>query len=204
MDVTVCVATYGDRWWRDLADTRAVPSTRALGVPCRRAHSTTLHGARNAALAMVTSEFVCFLDADDELEPGFFDRIAESGADLRAPSVRYVTNATDDSAAAMPMVAGHDHACTDACLVEGNWLVIGTVAPTQLLRDVDGFHDFPVYEDWDLWLRCWRAGATIEAVPDAVYRAYVRHDSRNRGTPRIVKEEAHRAIAEANGLASVV
>lgn len=203
MDVTVCVATFGDSSWVELAEQRALPSAEALGVPTLHVHAHTLHEARNDALNVVTTEHVCFLDADDELEAGYFDRIAKSDADIRVPSVRYMRN-NFRAAERMPQVAGHTHACTADCLAYGNWIVIGAVAPTELLRQIGGFRDFPVYEDWDLWLRAWKAGATIEACPAAVYRAHVRRDSRNRGPAQEVKNAAHRDIAESNGLLSPV
>jgi hypothetical protein len=143
---------------------------------------------------------VCFLDADDELEPGFFQAIARSTADLRVPSVRYVTPKRTPRPM-MPRVAGHDHHdCSADCLPFGNWMVIGTVAPTRLLLKVGGFRDFDWSEDWDLWVRCWKAGATIDRVEDAVYRAHVRPDSRNRAPDRQVKHAVHQAIARANDL----
>lgn len=199
MEVTVVVGTYGDHKWQELAKERAVPSACAEDVPVIGVHDDTLHDARNTGLRMVDTRFVCFLDADDELEPGFFDHIDQAGSDLRVPSVRYVEN-DPYAAPRMPRVSNHTHHCAAECLIEGNWLVIGTVAPTDLLRKVGGFRDFPMYEDWDLWVRCWRAGATIGAVPAAVYRAHVRRDSRNRQPKRIDRLAAHRAIAEANHL----
>lgn len=203
LDVTVCIATFGADSWRELAATRAVPSALALDVPIIRMHASSLREARNRALDAVTSELVCFLDADDELEPQYFDRIDEVTADVRAPAVRYVRNRFDQGVR-MPRVAGHAHDCTAECLAFGNWIVIGAVAPTRLLKDVGGFRDFTWAEDWDLWVRCWQAGATIAPAPRAVYRAHVRRDSRNRGATQDEKNAAHRAIAEANGLLSPV
>lgn len=203
MDVTVCVATFGDWEWEDLAQRRAIPSAVALDVPVVHFHGETLLAARNDALANVTTEYVCFVDADDELERHYFDHIAQSAADIRVPSVRYVRNGFD-SGVRMPTIAGHTHVCDPECLREGNYIVIGAVAPTQLLKDVGGFRDFAWSEDWDLWVRCWKAGATFENVPRAVYRAHVRPDSRNRGQTQEAKNAAHRAIAQANGLLSPV
>lgn len=65
-------------------------------------------------------------------------------------------------------------------LLDGNYLVIGTLVPRRLFLEVGGFTDWPLYEDWDLWLRCTRAGARVAQVPRAVYRAHVRGGSRNR------------------------
>lgn len=193
--VTAVIATYGDESWAELAAERAIPSVDGQ-VPWIHVHGDTLHDARNAGLAQVATPDVVHLDADDELEPGFFDAIAKSDADLRAPAVRYVRN-NRPRQAAMPRVAGHTHDCTTDCLPEGNWLVVGTVAPAHLLRDVGGWEAWPVYEDWAIWLRCWLAGATVEAVPEAVYRAYWRVDSRNRGPAPEFKERTHHAIADA-------
>lgn len=199
MEVTVVVATFGDEAWADLAQCRAIPSAKALGVPVIHEHAETLHEARNAGLWMVDTENVCHLDADDELEPGYFDHMAKGTADLRAPSVRYVRGRRADPPV-VPRVAGHHHACTAECLPYGNWLVIGTVIQTDIARMVGGWRDFDWSEDWDLWVRCWQAGATIEAIPAAVYRAHVRPDSRNRGPARATRLAQHQAIARANGL----
>lgn len=196
MDVTVVVATFGEYSWVELAHKRAVPSVE--GVPVLQPHGRTLHDARNEGLEAVKSEWVCFLDADDQLTPGYFEAMALGTADLRAPSVSYVKPNGNARPPYMPRVAGHAHDCRPGCLRDGNWLVVGTVARTELLQRVGGWRDFAWSEDWDLWLRCHLAGASIEAIPDAVYRAHVRHDSRNRAPSREEKLAAHHAIHEAN------
>lgn len=200
MDVSVVIGTFGEASWAELARTRAIPSVH-YGIPVIHVHADTLHDARNGGLEQVETEWVCHLDADDELEPGYFEAIAQGTADVRAPSVRYVRPGLDREPW-MPQVAGHEHACTPDCLLEGNWLVVGAVARTDLLRRVGGWRDFEWSEDWDLWLRCHLAGASIEPIPAAVYRAHVRFNSRNRGATNRAKREAHRAIATANGLAA--
>lgn len=198
MDVTVVVATYGPRRWLDLAYERATSSAFQLDAPVIYVHGLTLHDARNAGLAQVETEHVVFLDADDELEAGYLAAMATGVADLRAPAVRYIRPSGRAAAPYVPRVAGHTHDCTGDCLPQGNWLLIGTLARTDLLREVGGFRDFPWSEDWDLWLRCWRAGATVEAIPAAIYRAHVRPDSRNRAPDRAAKLAAHEAIYRAN------
>jgi GT2 family glycosyltransferase len=200
VDVTVAVATCGRPSWVDLARRRAIPSAEALGVPVVHCHADTLHDARNGADAMVDTEWVCHLDADDELEAGYFDAITAATADVRAPSVRYVHAANSNAPAAMPHVAGHTHDCVADCLTAGNWLVIGAVVRTEMVRDVGGWRDFDWSEDWDMWLRCHLAGASFEAVPAAVYRAHVRPRSRNRAAARHVRLASHNAILAANGL----
>lgn len=198
MDVTIAVATFGDHSWKDLARERAVPSAAAQGVPVVAVHGLSLHDARNLAVAQVATEWIIHLDADDELEPGYVEAMAAGTADVRAPIVRYIRGGT--ARLWNPRVAGHTHDCDADCLAEGNWLVIGSMVRTELVRRVGGWRDFDWSEDYDLWVRCWQAGATFESIPAAVYRAHVRSDSRNRAPTRHAKLAAHQAIARANGL----
>jgi glycosyltransferase involved in cell wall biosynthesis len=191
MDVTVVVATFGDEHWERLAAERAVPSAEALGVPVLHVHAATLHEARNAGVEQVATEWVCHLDADDELEPGYFEAMSRATADLRAPAVRYVRGQQQISRPRVP---------DQVPLEDGNWLVVGTLVRAELVLRVGGWRDWPMYEDWDLWQRCHLAGATVEAVPAAVYRAHVRHNSRNRAPRRAEKLATHQAIRRANGL----
>lgn len=198
MDATVVVATYGDRSWQQLAESRAVPSALDQ-APVIRVHGDTLHEARNTGLAQVRTPWVIHLDADDELEPGYVEAMATGTADMRVPSVRYVTEMQKTRAPMLLRVWGHtDHDCTGNCLPDGNFMVIGTAVRTEILKRAGGWRDFPWSEDWDAWIRCWKAGATIETIPEAVYRAHVRRDSRNRGASRQLIEETHWAIHRAN------
>jgi len=200
VDVTVVVATFGGWSWVDLANERAIPSAKAQCPVVVHAHGETLHEARNAGLDQVATDWACFLDADDELEPGYFDAMAEGSADVRAPAVRYVGSTGRAAWPYVPKVPSHDHVCGADCLPVGNWLVVGSVVRTDLVRRVGGWESWPIYEDWDLWLRCYQVGATFEAVPQAIYRAHVRRDSRNRAPDREARLEAHRAIAAARGV----
>lgn len=205
MDVTVVVPST-DLQWRRLAQNRAIPSAKRLGLPVVEGLGPTVMDARNNGLDQVTTEWVLHLDADDELEPGYVKAMAQGRADVRAPSVRYVNertpNAWERVVPYVPRVAGHSHDCAGDCLPYGNWLVIGSVVRTELVHRVGGWRDYDWSEDWDLWLRCHLAGATIEAIPSAIYRAYVRRNSRNRGASRATRLASHRAIATANGVPS--
>ncbi len=200
LDVTVVIGTYGGEEWRDLAVRRAIPSARALGVDIVAVHGESLHQARNDGLSRVRTDRVVFLDADDELEPGYAEAMATVDADVLVPRVRYIRRGVAVPPI-MPRVAGHhQHACTADCLAYGNWIVIGACVRTDLVRKVGGFRDFAWSEDWDLWVRIWQAGGTFAAAPEAIYRAHVRRGSRNRAPAYVEKLAAHRAIAEANGL----
>lgn len=199
LDATVVVATFGDRKWQELAESRAVPSA-VDQAPVVRVHGDTLAQARNAGLAKVKTPYVIHLDADDELAPGYIEALGKGTRDLRAPSVSYVRKFRQPRHPGVPKVAGHEHDCAGPCLVEGNYLVVGTAAPTELVKRVGGWGEYPLYEDWDLWLRCYLNGATVETIPEAVYIAHVNPESRNRAPAMSLKNRVHREIVAANGL----
>lgn len=196
MGVMVAVCTYGDESWIQTAQ-RAIASAAPQGPVIHR-HGETLAAARNAALHEAGTEWIVFLDADDELEPGYITTLMAGTADVRAPAVRYVTSLRPSRAPYVPRVAGHRHACTGDCLEDGNWLVVGSLIRRDLAVAAGGWHEWPLYEDWDLFLRLKRAGASFEAIPDAIYRAHVRMDSRNRAPSMAAKNAIHAQIVAAN------
>lgn len=197
MDCTICIPTFGSNDWVRLAHERAIPSAEAQNVPVIHRHRATLAQARNEALALVRTPWVVFLDADDELVPDFIEQMAKGSADLRAPAVSYVRNGIPRSPY-VPKVAGHKHDCEADCLRDGNFICIGAAVRTNLLLAAGGFREFPWSEDWDAWVRVWRAGGSVESIPEAVYIAHVRRDSRNRAPDRAFKEKVHWDIHRAN------
>lgn len=196
---TIVVGTFGDNEWTRLALNRAVPSARAQSVRVVHVHAETLHEARNLGLEQVCTPLVVFLDADDELYPGYCTTLAAGTADVRVPAVQYVTPGGRPTAPYVPRVAGHHHACTAGCFEAGNFAVIGSMANVHLLRDVGGFRGEAAYEDWSAWLRMYRAGASVETIPEAVYVAHVRNDSRNRVLSMETKNRVHHEILGACG-----
>lgn len=213
LDVTVVVPWFGDLHTR-LAVDRALPSAfRAFGDHAPRVigcTGDTVAGARQNGLDGVETEWVVFLDADDELTPGYLEAMATGTADVRAPAVEYYDH-TGPVVRHIPAalwrkdrfapMRHHRPPYPESCLCSGNWVPIGSMVRADLLRAVGGWRDFPWSEDWDLWLRCHLAGASFEQVPKAVYRAHTMPGGRNQAT-REVRNAAHRAIAAANGVES--
>lgn len=184
LDVTIVMGTFGDRSWSERA--RAL-SHRMIaahpGVATVVCHRDTLAAARNDGARAALTEWLCFLDADDELEPGYFD-VSGGDWDILVPRVRYVgSEVRDGSPPRRVRVAGHgtQHAgdCAPDCLGDGNYIVVGAPLRRALFNEVGGFRDLPVYEDYDLWVRCWRAGALIAYTDGQVYRAHVNPRGRN-------------------------
>jgi len=188
MDISVVVGTFGEASWAELARARAIPSAVAAGpTEVIHEHAETLAAARNAGAARASTEWLCFLDADDELEPGFLPAIAAASGDLRAPAVRYVVPGEPDPA---PLVfADRDIAQINPC-------VIGTPIRRELFHAAGGFEEWRAWEDWALFRRAWLLGATIEHVPAAVYLVTVNPAGRNSTVDR--PNELHREILQAH------
>lgn len=193
-DVTIAVATYGTPDWVNLAHKCAIPSAEAQGVPVVHRHGRTLANARTEALGLVQSEWVIYLDADDELAEGYVAEMAKGTADVRVPVACYVQGERERFW--QPRVFGHEHDCEAGCLVDGNWCLIGSAVRTELSERA-GWTDYEWSEDWAHWIRCWKLGASFELLPRAIYRAHVRMDSRNRGATRAAKQAAHETIHRA-------
>lgn len=183
MTIAVLIGTYGEDSWRDLALARALPSALSQGadeVLDRHEKEGTISSVRNALAEDAESDWLCFLDADDELDPGYLAAMERetNRRDMRwrllVPAVSYVHRAGEYGLAEIPNGGGRRP------LVDINHAVIGTLVPRRLFLAVGGFRDLPALEDWDLWLRCEEAGAKLVPVPDAVYRAWMRPDSRNK------------------------
>lgn len=182
--IAVCVATYGDyRHWAPLA-TRAMRSADCQTVRpayVRWVHSLSLHTARNqaaheAASLRAQADWLCFLDADDELDDRYIETMWDTVRDLSEPALVqpatlgvYANGREDPEPVLIPPKP----------LLDGNFMVIGTLVRYDQFHRVGGFQDFPCYEDWDLWIRCSRDGAKLLSCPEAIYRVHVSDVSRN-------------------------
>lgn len=196
LEATVCVATFGDRAWIKTAERALASAHRAGATAVVHRHGQTLAKARNACANLAETEWLVYLDADDELRPGYLEAMAAAQADLRAPAVECIKGHRR-LRPYMPKVWRHHHECSAECLREGNWLLVGTAVRAAMARAIR-WREFSVYEDWDFFQRCWLSGATVQPVPEAIYRMYWRPDSRNHAPPMAAKDRVHREIVAAN------
>lgn len=196
MDVAVIVGTFGEQRWADLAHERAIPSAKAEGVTVVHHHGEALesYGAslaacRNEAAREADAEWLCFLDADDEIRPGFVEAMNRATGDLRTPAVEYVR---PNRGPAKPMF------WPERDIRDSNYLIVSTLVRAEMFWSVGGFEPFDLYEDWCLFSRCIKAGATVERVPGAVCRVYIDPRSKHRrGSSRAEKARWHEAVRRA-------
>ncbi len=181
--VSVLVCTYGEDRWRVLAAQRAIPSAQRQGaveVVAYHYPEGTLADCRNTAGAAATGDYLCFLDADDELAPGYVAAMRETAAQERQealyyPAVQYCRAGREDK----PTLLGGGRP-----LIDLNRAVIGTLVPRRLFLELGGFGEEPIYEDWALWLRC-SEHVPLVPVEAAVYRVNVRSASRNSAVQKL-------------------
>lgn len=196
---TVCiVATHGDPAWQKLALDRALPSAQGQGfaeIVAVHDSTATLAEVRNAAAYSVSADVLVFLDADDELAPGYLEAMQP----WMTPSA--VLTMTGDAAYRWPpqavepgdwylLVPAVEYLFDDGTTVgpeipnRGGWprvneAVIGTAILADKFREMGGFRELVSNEDYDLWLRCYDAGARFAYCEQAVYRAHVSILGRN-------------------------
>jgi GT2 family glycosyltransferase len=156
--------------------------------------SGTVAAVRNALAQEATGDWLCFLDADDQLAPGYVTAMQKAhetvnpvSRHLFTPAVSYVKARSREKAKFWP----------ECSLETGNWLVIGTLVQKDLFLEVGGFEEWAIYEDWALWGRCWKAGAQIVKVPDAIYQAHRGPRSRNHALPRREINRVYQEIRQA-------
>jgi glycosyltransferase involved in cell wall biosynthesis len=179
--ITVCIGTFGnEQIWSALAHDRAMASVDRQTLPPENliwCHGPDLHSARNQAAARVRSDWLCFLDADDELDAHYLEAMTRAVTDLG------VADWLLQPATLGVHPDGHEDPfpvlIPPKPLLDGNFLVIGTLVRRAQFDRLGGFCDFPLYEDWDLWLRCFLDGASISQVPAAIYRVFVNEAGRN-------------------------
>ena len=190
MRLSILVASHGDDGWRELAHTRAIPSAvnqGALEVLDRHdaGRKATRASVRNKLAEEAAGDWLCFLDADDELEDGFAGAMsdAETAGALLTPAIRYICPDGPQEPCFWPQVP----------VERGNWMVVGTLVERELFWEVGGWRHFAgtgmtnEYDDWELWIRCQKAGAVPVKVPGAVYVAHSETSSPSRSTPHRVR-----------------
>lgn len=191
MKVSIIIGTHGTDAWKDLAWSRAFPSAISQGaheVLIDHEPDATRAEVRNRLVEQATGDWICTLDADDELAPGYVDAMTAAWRNswypapdvlefasskpplLFTPAIQYVRNGKPQPPMFWPEVNLHD----------ANWLIVGTLIPLDLFLEVGGWKHLDStgtmneWDDWHLFSRCVRAGARIVKVPDAVYIAHVR------------------------------
>lgn len=193
MKIAICISSYGDDKWARMAHERAFPSAlgqEADSVIIEHQPGGNIATCRNDAAKRAIADYIVFLDADDELKPGYIKymrRAIEKSEvpQMYAPRVVYVNKGRHSRPKFWP----------ECDLAHGNWLVIGTAVPKEQFMEVGGFEAWPhAYEDWQLFAKLWKGGMKVEKVPGAVYIAHVMPHSRNKDMDHNKRVRTHYGI----------
>lgn len=151
--IDVIIATYGCESWKKkaLIAQNSVLQQTSPASSIHLIHGETLAQARNAGAYKSTADWLLFLDADDTLDLNFICAMREMidqtthSSPLLYPSVLTIENGVKSLSAKISM---------QNPILEGNFMVIGTLVKREDFLRVGGFRELPMYEDWDLWIRC--------------------------------------------------
>lgn len=135
-------------------------------------HREGAAATRNRGLELVQTEWVAFLDDDDELKPHH----------LRA-CARHM--ALTDADLVYPGFDGEDptgmfgKAFDPLLLARRNYIPVTVLTRTELVRAVGGFENHPdpdgkPCEDWGLWLKLLDAGASFSHLPQRTWVWHLR------------------------------
>jgi GT2 family glycosyltransferase len=175
--ISVLISTYGDGQWQLQAARARASVNGAAEVIKWHDDDGTIATARNGAADQATGDWLCFLDADDQLDEHFIPwmertirRVDNAEQHLFTPAVLQVRGRGRQGPMFYPQCS----------LETGNWLIIGTLISKRLFDEIGGFREHPHgLEDWNLWRRAVRAGAEIIKVKRAVYIAHYNHHSKH-------------------------
>lgn len=140
---------------------------------------------RNRALAEVRTEWVAFLDSDDELYPPHLQRLLDcaerTGADVIYPWF--------DKDVQWDIWGDREGKSFDAAaLREGNFIAITVLARTAAVRAVGGFREDrnaegrSARDEYGTWLRMLDAGAKFAHLPERTWR-WGLHGGNTQGLP---------------------
>jgi hypothetical protein len=159
VEVNVIITTWGSDEWNERG--RRLQERTACSVHLHDPASTSAGSSRNKAVEVIDPRgFICFLDADDTLGPGYLGAMEaayEHERQLLTPALA---------------INGQVRCLDDRDIINGlNPCPIGTLIHRDLFEAAGRFHDEPAWEDFALFQRAVLIGAEIKFVPDAVYVA---------------------------------
>ncbi len=165
---------------------RAIASAQAQTVPCDILPLLDEHGhgagaMRNQGLKQVSTEFVCFLDADDELQPAFVERCVAVYRQTR----RYVFTDFYDHTGAV-------HHAPECAWVDRTWHAVTTLLPTAWAKAVNGFDEkLKANEDTDFYVKLNTANYCGIRLPEPLMTYHTVDGKRHAALDEREREQFH-------------
>ncbi len=169
------------------------PRTRVV-----RTENRGLPGARNVGIRMTDAPLICALDADDILEPEWFEK-ARAVLDAE-PDVAFVSH--------WLRTFGDEHwewtpeRCDLVSLLDMNTINGAALVRREAIEAIDFFDESmrDGCEDWDLWLRMVESGRRGVILPEFLFRYRRRPESMSRVMNRPAMQlDLFRGLIEKHG-----
>lgn len=174
-DITAIIPIFGDivKWEEKYK--RAERSIHAQTVRPKYSLISlgdNLKNSRNIPALNAKTEWILFVDADDELDEHYIEEMLKiEDADIIVPAAhRYFKDGTVDDS---------NRWYEPIDLLTGNYIVIGALIRTELFKKLGGFKDLKSLEDWEFFIRAEEAGAKFKQCRKAIYKIHVSENSRN-------------------------
>lgn len=145
-----------------------------------RSQNKGVISARNELIDLATTDFLLFLDPDDELNSGY---VSEAFAFLekdRSIEIIY-PNVLVNDIVLRKITLWETGPFDPDVLKEFNTLPMSSIISTRLIRQLGGFSkDFQTGpEDWDLWVRAAMSGVQARHLPNIGYKYSLSPNSRS-------------------------
>lgn len=140
--------------------------------------------ALNNGLTAAGTEFVFRLDYDDLIADNTLELLREAAWDADVVYSKMILVSED-------LKALGEHTADDFCprrLEVHNYIQGCSLIRRETALKVGGYRHLDALEDWDLWVRMSRAGATFKPCPEALYFYRQVAESRNKMTPEKADE----------------
>jgi hypothetical protein len=143
--------------------------------------------ALNAGLEAATTTFTVAFGSDDVAQPGFLEHLLRYSAyaDVIYPAMTLASENLE--------VALGEHLAFPFCenrLAQGNYIAGPSLVRREKALAAGGYRDVE-FEDWDLWVRMFRAGARFKPAPDArlLYRQVENSRRRQLDDPEALRKQ---------------
>jgi glycosyltransferase involved in cell wall biosynthesis len=166
----------------DETTSRALERLASRGIPVLHQANLGVSQARNTGITAARGRYICCLDADDRLEPTYFEkavRVLE-----RSPDVGFVTSYYRHFGESDDEYRWPDPDIPN--MLTTNTVTAGSVFRREAWRTVGGFCNAyrEGVEDWHFWLSLLEAGYRGEIIPEVLFHYCVRGQSLSSGMYR--------------------
>lgn len=167
------------------------PRAHALATSIMLPKNVGVAKARDVGVRMSSGKLLLFVDADDKLAPDFIQRCGEviNDCDIAYPNVLQFGNVEINKLEDAPEEVTPEYLLGKAC-----GLVVTSMMHRRVYEKLGGFNQFPIFEDWDFWIRAMFNGYTFKRANTLLW--YRQNKVSRNKMPQELKTNTHKEITE--------